>query len=240
MPGRETASAVAAAVAELAALADLHGSDKGNGVGLRHGYVRVYAAALAHLRGGPLKLLEIGLSVARDGGFCPSLAMWADWLPEAEIVGIDLDDYAAFRHPRCRTRIVDQTDRAAVLDLARAEGPFDVVVDDGAHLSDAQQTSFFALFPAVKPGGFYFVEDLHWRPPSEPADAIPTRSLFRAWSTGFRPEALARIARRQALPPAEIAARLAEIGHVQFFDSLAPDRPADQMADALLLVRKAL
>lgn len=230
---------IAERVSALGALADAHGTDKGFGVGLKHGYVRVYGPALSRLAGRPSRVLEIGLAIARDGKSCPSLAMWSDFLPEADILGVDIQDYSGFTHSRCRTRLVDQTDRDAMLALAKAEGPFDVIIDDGAHLSDAQQNSFFALFPALKPGGLYFIEDLHFQPPEEPADAIKTRALFQAWRHGYRPEALARLAGRHGFPRAHIAACLAEIQGLQFFDSLSPDRPAVQMADALLLIEKA-
>lgn len=227
-----------AAVADLNALANRHGSDKGDAVGLRHGYVRVYGALLARLRPQPFKLLEIGLSVARDGRTCPSLAMWADWAPAADILGVDIADYSAFQRERCRTMVVDQTDAAALISLAEAEGPFDVIVDDGAHASDAQQVSFFALFPFLRNGGFYFIEDLHFQPREEPEAAIKTRQIFRAWAGGLRPEACARIAGRHGLSRAHVAACMAEISGLQFFDSLAPDRPAPAMADALLAIEK--
>lgn len=233
------ADARAVQIDALGALADRHGTDKGHAVGLRHGYVRVYGGALARLRARPAKLLEIGLSVARDGKSCPSLAMWADWLPEAEILGVDIQDFSAFRHARCRTRIVDQSDVQALRALAREEGPFDAIIDDGAHLSDAQQLSFFVLFPALKPGGLYFIEDLHFQPASEPADAIKTRNLFQAWRNGLRPDALARLAERHSLTRSHVASCLADIRYLQFFDSLAPERPAAQMADALLMIEKA-
>jgi len=234
-----TQQKIAADTAALAALADRYGSDKGHGVGLRHGYVRVYGGLLSGWRDRPLKLLEIGLSRARDGTTCPSLQMWADWAPAADILGVDIDDYSSFGHERCRTRIVDQTDRDALNALAREEGPFDLIVDDGAHLSDAQQLSFFALFPALRPGGLYFIEDLHWQPASEPRDAIKTRNLFRQWRDGHRPATIAWLARRHGFPRARIAACLAEIAGLQFFDSLAAGRSPSQMADALLAIEKA-
>jgi len=236
--GASSAADPAKRVEALNALAETHGTDKGFGVGLGHGYVRIYAPMLARLAGLPAKLLEIGLAIARDGKSCPSLAMWSDFLPDAEIIGADIQDYSGFSHPRCRTRVIDQTDRDALLALAREEGPFDAIIDDGAHLSDAQQTSFFALFPALKPGGLYFIEDLHFQPPEEPADAIKTRALFQAWRNGYRPDAIARLAGRHGFPRAHIAACLAEIQGLQFFDSVAPQRPAVAMADALLLIEK--
>jgi hypothetical protein len=38
---------------------------------------------------------------------------------------------------------------------------FDLIVDDGGHTMNQQYVSFKHLFPAVKDGGFYFLEDLH-------------------------------------------------------------------------------
>lgn len=201
--------------------------------------MRVYQSLLAPLRDRPLKLLEIGLDARRDGARCPSLDMWAEWLPNAEIVGVDILDYSSATTLRAKTVVADQSDRAAMTELARAHGPFDVIVDDGAHLSDAQQTSFFALFPALSPGGFYFIEDLHFQPPSEPADSAKTRTLFQAWRSGLRPDAIARLARRHGFSPREIAGCFADIDGLQFFDSLAPSRPPAVMADALLAIRKA-
>lgn len=236
--GPDSAIDPAERVKTLNALATAHGTDKGFDVGLSHGYVRIYAPMLGRLAGRPAKLLEIGLAIARDGKSCPSLAMWSDFLPDAEILGADIQDYSGFSHPRCQTHVLDQTDRAALLEFARAEGPFDAIIDDGAHLSDAQQISFFALFPALKPGGLYFIEDLHFQPAEEPTDAIKTRALFQAWRNGYRPEAIARLAGRHGFPRAHVAACLAEIQGLQFFDSLAPHRPAVTMADALLLIEK--
>ena len=37
---------------------------------------------------------------------------------------------------------------------------FDIVIDDGGHFNDGIITSFNGLWPYVKPGGFYAVEDL--------------------------------------------------------------------------------
>lgn len=55
-------------------------------------------------------------------------------------------------------------DQSKIKDLNRLiadHGPFDVVVDDGGHRPEQQKTSFIHLFPHVKPGGLYFLEDIH-------------------------------------------------------------------------------
>jgi hypothetical protein len=56
-------------------------------------------------------------------------------------------------------------DQAKVDDLYKllniAGKDFDVMIDDGGHTMIQQFTSFKYLFPAVKIGGLYFLEDLH-------------------------------------------------------------------------------
>ena len=42
-----------------------------------------------------------------------------------------------------------------------SNGGFDVIIDDGAHNNDAQQISLGGLFPYLKGGGLYIIEDLH-------------------------------------------------------------------------------
>lgn len=110
-----------------------------------------------------------------------ALAMWAEWLSSAEIYGLDIHDFSAFQHDRCHTFKLDQSDQTALQAFAAEHGPFDVIIDDGAHLSDAQQVSFFMLWSALKPGGFYFIEDLHFHPPTEPEDAVKTKALFHGY-----------------------------------------------------------
>jgi hypothetical protein len=40
-------------------------------------------------------------------------------------------------------------------------GNFDIILDDGGHTMQQQITSFTVLFPHVKSGGMYIIEDLH-------------------------------------------------------------------------------
>jgi hypothetical protein len=54
----------------------------------------------------------------------------------------------------------DQSDKELLAELAGSYGPFDLVIDDGSHLGVHQHASFAALFPSVRPGGWYVIEDL--------------------------------------------------------------------------------
>lgn len=105
-----------------------------------------------HLPRDVTRLLEIGVM---DGA---SLRMWRDYYPGAAIVGIDI-------LPRKPVRgcVVMQGDATRGMDAVRAEvyGPFDVIVDDGSHMTLDQQVSLGLLWGGVNPGGCYVVEDLH-------------------------------------------------------------------------------
>lgn len=133
----------------LHALGLHHGTDKAT----FHGYLDFYEQ---HLPAEIDRLLEIGIM---DGA---SLKMWRDYYPDAKIIGAEIDPR------RCRTPIdgveivqVDATNPEDTPILGGVYGPFDVIIDDGSHMTQDQQRSFDLLWPAVTPGGHYIIEDLH-------------------------------------------------------------------------------
>jgi hypothetical protein len=135
----------------LDALALRHGVDKSSKV---HGYTRAYERHLAAWRQRPLALLEIGIG----GG--ASLRMWRDYFPQATIYGLDVKD-CRLDPSRVRTFQGRQADEDVLERLLAVTGPLDLVIDDGSHLWADQIASFRKLYPHVKPGGYYAVEDLH-------------------------------------------------------------------------------
>lgn len=140
-------------------LAAKHGTDKGI-VSTRRlyakGYTHLYERYLSPLRNKSITLLEIGV---QSGA---SLRMWEEYFPNARIVGIDVKSECK-RHETDRTQVMigDQTDREFLAHVKAATGPLDVVVDDGGHQMEQHRISLEELWPAVQPGGFYFIEDLH-------------------------------------------------------------------------------
>jgi hypothetical protein len=100
-------------------------------------------------------MLEIGIM---DGA---SLGMWREYWPRATIIGVD--NVVRARRSRLHnvaTVLGDATDPEFVEWLA-GHGPFDVILDDGSHLTGDQQVTFDLLWPLLAPGGRYIVEDLH-------------------------------------------------------------------------------
>ncbi len=133
-------------------LARRHATDKGPD---GHAYTTGYFALFAPLRERGLALLEIGVASGA------SLRMWEDFFPNARIFGID-EDPAAARHASARARIFigDQVDADFLAKVVLETGPLDVVIDDGSHHPDHQLASLRALFPHLRDGGVYVIEDL--------------------------------------------------------------------------------
>jgi len=120
-------------------------------------YYDDYDFCLRELQDKPIRMLEIGVD---DGG---SLAAWKLYFPHAErIVGVDIDERCKkFTTDNVVVYIGDQSDASFLKELSQKEGPFDLIVDDGGHTMNQQQTSFEVLFPLLKEDGIYVIEDLH-------------------------------------------------------------------------------
>ena len=60
---------------------------------------------------------------------------------------------------------VDQADRGRLAEIAEEAldgGALDLVVDDCSHLYEPTRASFNELFPRLRPGGIYMIEDWQW------------------------------------------------------------------------------
>lgn len=141
---------------ELAALCERHRTDKRPSY---HDYTRIYGPLFAPLRARPdLRVLEIGVSAGA------SLRVWAAYFPQAQLCAIDHDPETRAAVPTgVRFACADQADREALRAAIAGVGggPFDLIIDDGGHQMIEQQVSLAALFPVVRPGGLYIVEDVH-------------------------------------------------------------------------------
>jgi mycinamicin biosynthesis methyltransferase MycE-like protein len=151
-------AALAKRAPDLGALAVRYGSDKW---GQTHWFTQHYERHFGPLRDAPLRLLEIGVGGYGDeqsgGG---SLKMWRRFFRRATIFGLDVFDKSELNGPRLQVLRGDQNDPAELAALAEEYGPFDIVIDDGSHINEHVLTSFRALFPYLRNGGFYVIEDL--------------------------------------------------------------------------------
>lgn len=141
---------------DLGKLANLFGTDKNN----IHFYTQHYQRHFQNLRKRRLRLLEIGI-----GGYDSpywggqSLRMWKSFFPRAQIIGLDIHDKSLLEESRIKT-IQGSQDDVALLEKINCEwGPFDIIIDDGSHMNAHVIRSFETLFPLLKIGGTYVVED---------------------------------------------------------------------------------
>ena len=116
------------------------------------------------------RLLELGMW---EGG---SLAFWNEAFRPSKIVGIDWAKrtdgpyflrYTGDNNLRDRVKAywsVDQADKIRLREIVNAEfdGPLDLVIDDASHTYEPTLSSFQTLFPFIRPGGFYMIEDWAW------------------------------------------------------------------------------
>lgn len=135
----------------LSRIGSQYGTDK-----VHHGFSAFYDHYLRAQRKRVAKVFEIGIY----GG--ASLYMWRDYFPNAVIHALDLDRVKLDGADRITTYTGDQSDRGLLQSIVENAGTdFDLILDDGGHTMSQQQTSLGALFPHVRPGGYYVVEDLH-------------------------------------------------------------------------------
>jgi hypothetical protein len=119
----------------------------------QHDYGSSYHMLLRHFRYRRVKLLEIGIL----GG--ASLTSWRAFLPRATIIGCDIEPKPRFHYRSIHTYVTDQSSRTDLLALAKAEGPFDIIIDDGSHINAHQIETFRTLFAHLADGGIYVIED---------------------------------------------------------------------------------
>ena len=130
-------------------LAIAFGTDKSTRT---HGFTKHYQVYLELLRELPIKLLEIGV---QSGA---SLRMWKQYFPKAQIVGLDYFDVKPMEEDRIKIVQGQQKD-VKTMEEALLHGPFDIIIDDGSHQNPDIMASFEYLFPRMKPGGIYVIED---------------------------------------------------------------------------------
>lgn len=149
-------TACAATRYDLNALSLRYGSDKWGG----HWYTPHYDRHFAPLRDRRVRVLELGIGgyqVPDAGG--ASLRMWKQYFRRGLIIGLDYFDKSGIAEPRIQPVRGDQGDPEFLARLGAELGPFDIIIDDGSHLSGDVIASFDGLFAHLRPGGLYVVED---------------------------------------------------------------------------------
>jgi trans-aconitate methyltransferase len=99
-------------------------------------------------------IVEVGIF---DGA---SLRMWQDYLPNATIHGLDIDQKAvdSAKGDRIKTYLRSGCDASFWQNL---DFKPEIILDDGSHIIEEQVDMMNAAWDSLAPGGYYVVEDTH-------------------------------------------------------------------------------
>jgi len=138
----------------LTELADKYDTDKGNKGAWSHQFTPFYHKHLNKRRPNTKKLLEVGIQEFR------SHRMWQEYFPGAKIYGMDCSKLES--KDGIEVFVGDQANRKH-LDamMQKFGGSWDIIIDDGGHTMKQQQVTFACLFPFLRNGGVFVIEDLH-------------------------------------------------------------------------------
>lgn len=168
-----------------------YGTDKG---GQYHGYAAQYERVLEPIReAGARVVVEIGVCRAWDGNrhICPSLALWREWSgrDDCEVLGLDKCEFGV-NGGGLRTVVCDQGDEDALKRarniISRDYWMAELIVDDGSHVAAHQQATMKVLWPVLRVGGAYVIEDLNYNPEGE-KKSRRVRGCVEAWQAGTKP-----------------------------------------------------
>lgn len=108
--------------------------------------LRLYASLFSEIRFSVRRVLEFGV------GYGGSLKMWAAYLPNAWVIGVDPEPLTTVRHSQIQ--VVRE-----LQEHYQPDGTYDLIVDDGAHVRKAAETSLLRCWPHLRDGGWYCIED---------------------------------------------------------------------------------
>ena len=122
-------------------------------------YLTEYDRLFDVYRDRPVRLLEIGI---QNGG---SLEIWSKYFSNASaLIGCDINPdcgHLSYDDPRTSV-IVGDANTSEVRERVFQRSPqFDIIIDDGSHLSSDIIKSFALYFPRLVEGGLFVAEDLH-------------------------------------------------------------------------------
>ena len=127
----------------------VNGTDKH---GPNHQYGHAYKQILAGRRLDARLVMEVGVA---DGS---SLLAWGEVFPLADCVGLDIHPSAKAHGPRIEFHLGDQCSREDC-QRAAAGRMFDFICEDATHDLGSTLKTLLYLWPSVKPGGLYVVEE---------------------------------------------------------------------------------
>lgn len=140
----------------LTTLAKIFGTDKWG----YHYYTKHYQKHFRPFKYKKIKLLEIGVGgyhIPTNGG--NSLRMWKAYFCLGKIYSLDIYDKSPHEEHRIKIYQGSQVDQKFLMSICEEIGDLDIIIDDGSHINEHVIKTFEYLFPKLKNGGIYVIED---------------------------------------------------------------------------------
>lgn len=119
-----------------------------------HGYDKAFDFFLSGMYDTSGAMLEIGIDTGH------SLHMWLELFPNAHIYGMDINQgYSGERYTVIQGDQSNPDDLDTVYSTLQEKNVF-FINDDGSHIPEHQLLTFNTLFPALREGGVYIIEDV--------------------------------------------------------------------------------
>ena len=121
-----------------------------------HGYAKFYEDLFKPIQDKPLKILELGsfygnASAALFFYFRNSLIHSADINP----------DMYKYKGSRLKNFFVDSSSRESIIkNILNQDTEFNIIIEDASHMLKDQIISLFMLFPKIKKGGIFIIEEI--------------------------------------------------------------------------------
>ena len=127
-----------------------------------HDYCKYYQKHFEHLQDAPIRLVELGIGgyeYPDRGG--SGLHMWSEFFANGHIFGVDIYDKSGLKFNNNVSIFKGGQDDPEFIDsLMKKTGPPDIIIDDASHMNRLTINAFTLLFPYLKKGGIYVIEDL--------------------------------------------------------------------------------
>ena len=150
-------------------------SDKA-GIGLTGHYEKLFLP----LKDKPITFLEVGTAHGE------SLQWACEWFhSDAKILGVDIM-YPSLKPEKAQFFEINQNDTEKLLTLGKDHGPFDIIIDDASHAFKETVNTFNTLYPYVKKGGMYIIEDwgAGYLPQNDHCKGVETFVVELIWKYG--------------------------------------------------------
>ena len=139
----------------LEKLAYKHENDKAHD---RYNFVDTYESYFKGIRSNVRNVTEIG----RKSSLHASLLMWGEYFHKADIYGLgsNLIDKTT-KHGQIHFVKCEVFDNSSISGIGIPPESMDIVIDSMHHSRAHQEKLLLAMWPRVKPGGYYIIEYLH-------------------------------------------------------------------------------